>query len=319
MKKNSSCPFDTSAQEMSDICARTFQKPQSDGSFQRIFHAPLIANIEGELEIFADIPENWRQGLFAESASYKITARVSNSLFANEWNVDSQGMAIRIWNVKGDVCEEAPANQHVLVLFSQKCFIAKDADEMLQFLKKLDGLRQLTPASAMPFSYLFPSVNPFKARWHTMKAISETIYNNIRHRSIEESSFNSVSPYKIGEGAMKYHIRPRGVTLGQGKTRRERLHSHLLQAPLEYDFLIQPKILETDPLEDLSQAWESPMHLVGKLVFPKHDILNTEIFRTGEQLSYNPWHCLKAHEPLGSINAARRVAYGNSGKRRGAV
>ncbi|POZ54026.1 hypothetical protein [Methylovulum psychrotolerans] len=310
------CPFAAMADEINSICAKTFQKIQPDGSYRRTFHAPLIANLEGELEIFSAVPTPYRLGLFLEPKTYKVTARFSSSLFANENYPDARGMALTIHAVSGPVCEEAPEGEHTIVTINQPTFIARDAEDMLAFMRKMDGVKELTPFNVAPPTYTFPSLNPLKARWGFVQAMLCTLGQAFRRRDITQYQYNSLSPYRLGTSAMKYQFRPASTPMGKGRTLRERLHSHLLQTDLVFDFFIQPKTLATDLVDDLFQVWQSPTHLVGRLTFPVQDILATALFTEGERLSYNPWHCLQAHEPLGSINALRRVVYKNSALRR---
>jgi hypothetical protein len=319
MKTKPECPLASMADEISEICSRTFQKAQPDGTCSRTFHVPLIANLDGELDIFPSVPRDYQIGLFSKPGKYPVTARFSNSFFSNEYYPDARGMALKIRDVDGPVCEDAPAGEHNITLLNQPTFIARHGEDMLAFVRKMDGVKGITPFNIAPPTYTFPGWNPARARWGFVKGLLYTVFQSMRYRDLAQYRYYSVAPYRLGEGAMKYRFSPASRPLGQGRTLRERLHSHLLKAPLAFDFFIQPKTLETDWVDDLFQEWKSPSHLVGRLTFPAHDIFKAAIFEDGEKLSYNPWHCLKAHEPLGSINALRRVAYRDSGVRRGAI
>jgi len=311
------CPFSAMADEISNICSGTFQKIQSDGTYRRTFHAALLANVAGELEIFPSIPDHYRLGLFLEAKKYPVTARFSSSLFANENYPDARGMALKIHHVSGAVCDDAPEGEHTIVTINQPTFIAQDAEDMLAYMRKMDGVKALSPLNIAPPTYTFPSLNPAKARWGFVKAMLYTLSQYFQRRDLAQYHYYSISPYRLGESAMKYEFRPASQPVGKGRTLRERLHSHLLQAPLEFDFFIQPKTLETDLVDNLFQVWQSPAYRVGRLTFPVQDFLQAALFEAGEQLSYNPWYCLEAHEPLGSINALRREVYKNSALRRG--
>lgn len=64
-------------------------------------------------------------------------------------------------------------------------------------------------------------------------------------------------------------------------------------------------------------AWKSPVHVVGTLEIPPQDVADT--IALGEALTFSPWNCLAAHEPLGSINTLRQDAYAASAANRGAT
>lgn len=317
MKSRASCPFSAAAEEISAICARTFQTPRPDGRYGRTFHDSLIANLRGEMEIHADVPAPYRWGLFARAATYPAAIRFSTSFFSRPYYPDARGMAIKLFQVDGPVLDGGPAGEHNITLLNQPTFIARDAGDMLDYLRRMDGVGRLTPMNIVPPGYVVPGGNPFATRWGFLKGLLDTLYRGIRHRDLACYDYFSVSPYRLGDTAMKYALRPAGPPLGRGRDLRQRLHSHLLRGPLIYDLLIQPRTLEQDDLEDHYQTWKSPFIPVGRLTIPRHDMLQADIFQAGEAYSYNPWHALQAHEPLGSINALRCLAYADSAARRG--
>ena len=76
--------------------------------------------------------------------------------------------------------------------------------------------------------------------------------------------------------------------------------------------------LETMPVEDAHTEWsekESPYLAVATLTAKTQEIYSDErrVF-VDEKLSFNPWHALAAHRPLGNINRARFQAYAMSSK-----
>jgi hypothetical protein len=48
---------------------------------------------------------------------------------------------------------------------------------------------------------------------------------------------------------------------------------------------------------------------VARIRILKQKFDSDERNELGESLSYNPWHSLPAHRPLGGINRARKVVY----------
>ena len=82
-----------------------------------------------------------------------------------------------------------------------------------------------------------------------------------------------------------------------------------------FDFYLQPRLNEEDPIDDACKVWKSPVFRVGHLeIFPQQVETTVEL---GDKLAFNPWNCLVAHEPLGSINALRKEAYRASAENRG--
>lgn len=70
------------------------------------------------------------------------------------------------------------------------------------------------------------------------------------------------------------------------------------------------------PVEDASVNWpqeESPYQSLGKIVIPAQDAYSpARRVYADDVLSFNPFHCLPEHLPLGSINRARIKAYESS-------
>ena len=71
--------------------------------------------------------------------------------------------------------------------------------------------------------------------------------------------------------------------------------------------------LKQMPVEDASVLWPedlSPHQPVGKLTFPAQDPYSPERrVYADDVLSFNPWHCIEEHQPLGSIMRIRIKAY----------
>jgi hypothetical protein len=74
--------------------------------------------------------------------------------------------------------------------------------------------------------------------------------------------------------------------------------------------------LQTDaflmPLENSAVLWpesKSPHTTVATLKIPAQTFTSPAQLAFAKQLSYNPWHCLPEHRPLGNINRARRRVY----------
>ena len=63
------------------------------------------------------------------------------------------------------------------------------------------------------------------------------------------------------------------------------------------------------PIEDPTVPWTSAFQKVATLTIVKQSFTSEAQMDFGENLSFNSWHCLPAHQPLGSFNRARKVVY----------
>jgi hypothetical protein len=64
------------------------------------------------------------------------------------------------------------------------------------------------------------------------------------------------------------------------------------------------------PVEDTTVEWtesDSPFVPVARIEIPKQSFVENQ--RMCENLSYNPWHSLPAHKPLGVMNRIRKPLY----------
>jgi hypothetical protein len=74
---------------------------------------------------------------------------------------------------------------------------------------------------------------------------------------------------------------------------------------------------ESTPIEDASGTWtedDSPLVAVAELHLPAQDIDEAGRMEFCRQLTFNPWHSIAAHQPMGHINRARRYVYSASAK-----
>ena len=53
----------------------------------------------------------------------------------------------------------------------------------------------------------------------------------------------------------------------------------------------------------------SPLVTVAKIVIPKQEFRSPAQDKFARELSFNPWHCIAEHRPLGNQNRARYLIY----------
>jgi hypothetical protein len=82
---------------------------------------------------------------------------------------------------------------------------------------------------------------------------------------------------------------------------------------VHFDFMVQ---VQTDPnrmpIEDASVVWPeklSPLVTVARLRLPAQEFNSVEQLGFADNLSFNPWHSLADHRPLGNQNRARKAIY----------
>jgi hypothetical protein len=92
---------------------------------------------------------------------------------------------------------------------------------------------------------------------------------------------------------------------------------HLTDREAVFEFKIQ---LQTDPdcmkIEDASSEWDEAVSVpivAATIRIPQQDAAAIRAaIRQCEHLSFNPWHSLAEHRPMGGINRLRRAVYEES-------
>jgi hypothetical protein len=87
----------------------------------------------------------------------------------------------------------------------------------------------------------------------------------------------------------------------------------LMREDVEFDIRLQK---QTDPhlmpIENAAVLWPeklSPRQSVATLRIPKQKFDSPAQMDFARSLSYNPWHCIAEHRPLGNQSRARRRMY----------
>ncbi|WP_420564893.1 hypothetical protein [Thalassobaculum sp.] len=321
MSRPASCSIDPAQRdELLAICARTFQRPGPDGSLPRQFHRKTLACLRATLTINPPDDPAIRHGLFARPGRYDTLVRFSNSFFDEDDDPDARGLALKVTGVEGPVCDSAPPGQQDFVLMNADTGPARDADEAMELFRVLDGIPGATMSAVAAPRYLFPSLLPWRARWRYLAFLLDSALQHLRGHDLAQLSYGSVTPYRLGDGATKFALVPDEAARARrpmtGRDFTGKLQSALDGGPIRFHFRLQPRVLESDPMEDVRRAWRSPMVTVGCLEIPPQDVAST--VPLGDRLTFSPWNCLAAHEPLGSINGLRRAAYAASAANRGA-
>jgi hypothetical protein len=277
------------------------EHPKSDGA------------VRAEFEVLDDLPEALKIGVFRVPARYPAVIRFSNGRATDDNQGDIHGMAIKLFGVSGERALESDrtATTQDFVLADDPVFFIKNVKEYLYFSRLVFQARSsLWGKIVFIIKLIFSRSSP----WPSLKrAISKKPDSPLR------IAYWSQTPYRLGERAVKYHARPDlSLTPAPAPSRspnklRIATAEHLREHDSSFDFMIQ---LQTDPIadpiEDPTVIWDenrSPFVKVATLRIPRQvfDVESMNAF--GERLSFNPWHTLVEHAPLGGINRARRAIY----------
>jgi hypothetical protein len=158
--------------------------------------------------------------------------------------------------------------------------------------------------------------NPFNSHLRVLRNLLSALK---RCANPLEIRYWSTTPYRFGEGAVKYSARPVSPAIDAVPANpspdflREAMTRTLDRGAVQFEFLVQR---QTDPvrmpIEDPGAAWSeavSPFRKIASIHIPAQSFDSAEQMTFAENLSFTPWHSLPEHRPLGGINRARKVVY----------
>ncbi|MCW3166984.1 catalase family protein [Chryseobacterium sp. 09-1422] len=311
--------------------------------FERYRHAVRDAHaknhgiLRGELEIYGNLPEHLAQGLFKEPRKYPVIIRFSTApgMIEPDKKSSQRGMAIKIIGVEGEkfLDEDRDALTQDFLLVNYPIIPTGTVKDYLDQQKKVEEYIN-TPE-------LFQSVQG------AMLVAGRKIKNLIgkeedpNHFSIPGSHilgdrYFSMAAIRYGDYVAKISIAPKSENVASlhGKDMDEDLMKSepesFLTTIVKNFFENQTAVyelsaqlctdLEKMPVEDGSVQWmeeDSPFQAIASLTISPQNTFSPERRVYGDDvLSFNPFHCLPEHRPLGNIMRVRKLAYETSSKYR---
>ena len=286
--------------------------PGPDGKRQlRQIHPKMNGCVKAAFIIEKDLAPELRVGLFKEEKSFPAWIRFSNGKThpIPDYKKDIRGFAIKIMNVPGKKLDiTAPdITSHDFILMNTKNFVSGNVKKFSDILSVVT-----TPFS---FASLPRKIGIAIANLDVLKRAGKAA---IKITNPCEIPYFSTTPYRFGgeTKAVKYAVIPSAANnlLSPDRTSEDLLSLNFAatvkENVIEYDFCIQ---FQTDPvkmpIEDPTVVWDSSFIKLATIRIPTQICDTRERKELGDNLSFNPWHCLKEHQPLGSFNRVRKYIY----------
>ncbi len=285
-----------------------------NGRTGRALHSKIRGGFEARLEIFGNLPEPARHGLFAEPKVYDALVRYSNGSSVpqpdDKKGGDVRGMAVKVLGVDGPKAIGNAMTQDFLgILQSSTPFRTPD-----QFVGVVWAFRGGLPLGLLRLLFgLGPGIFPAVVK--LIAGVKQPV------ASLATRSFYSALPMKCGPYAARFAFVPVAASTSESTGTgpdylREDLVTRLHRGSIEYTLELQFFVDETrTPVEDASVDWPvkvAPYVRVGKLSIAQQDATSERGQRLAErvqQMSFDPWHALAEHRPLGAMMRARKPAY----------
>lgn len=282
------------------------------GRFERGGNTKTHGIVRGEFVIHDDLPEQFRHGIYAKPQTFRAWVRFSGPGPYITPDIDDVGfmsISIKLLGVPGPKLMEDEKFTLDMFGVSTPTFVTPDV--------KANAQLQIESFKNAQTLYFLNCRQP-----HVLDLIMQSLWTETQSSPFEAPYFSCV-PYLLGEGqAMQYSVWPktnRRTPIPRLPLRppndylREAMVKTLAEEDVEFDIRLQ---LQTDPhlmpIENNAVLWPerlSPRVSVATLRIPKQTFNSPAQLEFAQRLSYNPWHTIAEHRPLGNQNRARRRMY----------
>lgn len=290
-------------------------------------HAKSHGFLVGTLTVHDHLPPHLRQGLFAVPASYPVVLRFSSAPgdILSDAHPAPKGMAIKVIGVPGrkvlpgredELTQDFLLVNHPVLPFGTVAAYWKMEQQRERHADDPEVLQRAAAAFARGAT-----------RVMNLTGLDSALLANrsMANHHILGETFHSMAAMRFGDYVAKISAAPSSADVRALTGRpydpqhapsvlRDQIAAFFRSNAATYELRAQ---LCTDagrmPIEDASVPWDeerSPHQPVATISLPFQDSYSPARRVYGDEvLSFNPWHCIPEHRPLGSIMRARRKAY----------
>jgi hypothetical protein len=288
---------------------RNLWKP---GGFERGGNTKTHGIVRGEFIVYDNLPAELRHGIYAQPHTYRAWVRFSGPGPYITPDIDDVGfmsIGIKLMGVPGSKLIDEEKFTLDMFGVSTATFVTPDTKANAQL--QIESVKNASIFYFLNFH-----------RSHVLDFIMQSLWIKTQSSPFEAPYFSCV-PYLLGEGqAMQYSVWPKA----KQRTRIPRLPlrppddylrnamvAALTAGDVELDIRLQR---QTDPhlmpIENNAVLWPeklSPRVSVATLRLPRQKFDSPAQMEFAKRLSYNPWHTIAEHRPLGNQSRARRRMY----------
>jgi hypothetical protein len=282
------------------------------GKFERGGNTKTHGIVRGEFIVHDNLPAELRHGIYARPQTFRAWVRFSGPGPYITPDIDDVGfmsISIKLMGVPGPKLMEEEKFTQDMFAVSTPTFVTPDTIANAQL--QIESLKN---------TQIFYFVNLHRP--HVLDLVMQSLWIKTQSSPFEAPYFSCV-PYLLGEGqAMQYSVWPksaRRTPIPRLPLRppddylRDAMVKALANGDVEFDIRLQR---QTDPhlmpIENNAVLWPeklSPRVSAATLRLPRQRFNSPAQLDFARLLSYNPWHCIAEHRPLGNQNRARRRMY----------
>ncbi|QPJ60723.1 MAG: hypothetical protein G3M70_01985 [Candidatus Nitronauta litoralis] len=295
-----------------------------------------------------DIKKEYQVGLFSRPgvAYPNVKIRFSNATTVVNPDLDpatganrSRGMAIQIPNVEKITRQkviQVPNHKGTqdFLMINQPVFAIKNIEDYLEITNF--QIEELKGNAVNPVKRFVTKGLPENSK---LRGRERQIVGSIVKAKMEspfDAQYFSASPFLLGpDKVMKFSAKPKQCRKSPDYLREAMRNQFGLNTGKRvcFDFLLQVPTDQKDlGIEDATFEWIEDKSLIGEfpgkmkkgvpyekvaeIVIPVQNFDKPAANTACEELEFNPWHSLEAHQPLGGINRLRNPVYLESARGR---
>lgn len=323
-QENEDTVIDAIVASMMRVNERVFDKHRHA---KRDAHAKSHGVLVGHVDVYDNLPIHLAQGVFAKPARYPVVIRLSTAfgdIHSDKVPV-ARGMAIKMLGVQGHqflpnrqqaTTQDLLLVNHPVIAFGHAAAYLGTQKLLEKHMDDPDTTKRIVAALARGGSKAL----------HALGIESPTIDTvGMPNNHILGETFFSMAAVRYGDYVAKLCAAPLSDNLkaltgqlidndGGDSALRDLVVNFFRSQGAEYELRAQLCTqLNKMPIEDASVDWPqelSPYQPVAKLTIAAQEAYSParRVF-ADDVLSFNPWHCIDEHRPLGSIMRARIKAY----------
>jgi hypothetical protein len=282
------------------------------GGFERGGNTKTHGVVRGEFIVHDGLDARFRHGIYKEPGTFKAWVRFAGPgpyVTPDIEDVGFMSISVKLMGVPGPKLMDQERFTQDMFGVSTPTFVTPDVNANAQL--------QVESVKDAPI-YYFLNLR----RSHVLDFIMQGLWIKTRSSPFEAPYFSCV-PYLLGEGqAMQYSFWPKSTSRTPiprlpfrppDDYLRNAMVASLDAGDVEFDVRLQ---LQTDPhlmpIENNAVLWPerlSPRVSVATLRLPRQTFNSPGQIAFARRLSYNPWHSIPEHRPLGNQSRARRRIY----------
>jgi hypothetical protein len=311
------------------------ESPRTEGAGRAVrgAHAKSFGLVKAEVEILADTPAAYAQGIYAKPGRHGALIRFSST--SGHLGTDAQlgpglGFAIKIFDVDGPklVDDEPHSTTFDLVLKNNPFFISNTARHYLFIEDIANNVQDYLARGQAGFHELLADVLTGKGMLERPDWAWDELFAFVRAatqtpvRNPLLSTFWTMGAVRHGDYVAKIRVAPAAESAARALHREvdltsgpEVFHPTLVDElhARAFDFDLQVQLctdLTAMPVNVLTVEWPeklSPFVTVGRVHLPRQDVSGPENFEKSDALAFNQWRVTSDHRPLGEIMNVRRI------------